>query len=108
MNSLEDFADHLIQAKGLGNLDAKILNEMRSDLLERIGTRINMIIVDHMPQSQRAAFEQLMDSGASDEVVQAFCAGAIPNLSELTAMELASFKEKYLGSHNKSPSSLSD
>ena len=103
MNNLEEFAEHLLQAKGLGNLNARVLSEMRNDLVSRIENRLHRVIAEHMPQSQRAAFDRLLDSQANDEVVQGFCAGAIPNLAELSARELAAFKETYLGQRKHPP-----
>ena len=97
MSNLETFVDSLIEEKGFGDLDSLMLAEMKNDLLNRIEDRLNMIIVKNMPDIYVVEFEKLMDSEAKDEEVQKFCRENIPDLESLVAVELANFRDIYLG-----------
>ncbi len=97
MHNLNTFIESLIEEKGLGDLDSRMLAEMKNDLLNRIEDRLNMIIVQNMPEANIVEFERLMDENAKDEDVQKFCKEKIPDIEALIAVELARFREIYLG-----------
>lgn len=97
MHNLDTFVDSLVIEKGLGDLDPAVLAEMKNDLLNRIEDRLNMIIVENMPGVNVAEFEKMMDEEKSDEELQKFVEEKIPDISSLVAVDLAHFREVYLG-----------
>ena len=97
MHNLDTFVDSLIKEKGLGDLDSLILAEMKNDLLNRIEDRLNAIIVKNMPGVNIPEFEKMMDEGKSDEELQKFVEEKIPDITALAAVDLAHFREVYLG-----------
>lgn len=97
MYNLNTFVESLIEEKGLSYLDDLMLAEMKNDLLNRIEDRLNVVIVQNMPEANMAEFEKMMDDKASDEELQKFCEKNIPDLSSLVAIDLARFKDVYLG-----------
>ena len=97
MHNLNMFVESLIEDKGLSDLDPMMVTEMKNDLLNRIEDRLNFIIVNNMPEANIAEFDKMMDENKSDEEVQKFCEEKIPGLDALMAVELANFREIYLG-----------
>ena len=97
MYNLNTFVESLIDEKGLSYLDDNMLTEMKNDLLNRIEDRLNMIIIKNMPEANIAEFEKMMDDNKSDEELQKFCEEKIPDLGSLVAVDLAHFREVYLG-----------
>jgi len=97
---INTFAEGLLEAKGLSYLDEQVLDQMKDDLVTRIENRVNTVIATNMPEAAHAEFEKLVDSDASDDTVQKFCAEKIPNLVELVTVELARFQSVYLGSQS--------
>lgn len=94
---INTFVGSLIEEKGLTNLDDKVIDQMYKDLVSRVENRINAIIATNIPESSRDEFEKLIDSDATDEVVQNFCSEKIPDLQNLVATDLAKFQSIYLG-----------
>ena len=97
MYNLNTFVDSLIEEKGLSDLDSEMLIEMKNDLLNRIEDRLNMIIIKNMPEAHIAEFEKMMDEEKSDEDLQKYVAEKIPDIESLVAVDLARFREVYLG-----------
>ena len=97
MEVLEQFVDKLVAEKKLGKLDPEVFVQVKKDLLERLETRINAVMLEHMPPEQLEVFDTLLSSKAGPEKVQAFCAEHIPNLDEKVAAALLQFRATYLG-----------
>jgi hypothetical protein len=89
--------DSLVEDKGLNDIDPGVLVEMKNDLLNRIEDRLNMVIVKNMPEANIAEFDKMMDENKSDEEVQKYCEEKIPDLEALIAVEIARFRDIYLG-----------
>lgn len=92
---LSVFVDRLLEERGVDGLDTEIVDQLKNDLLERVEDRINATILENMPSHALEDFEKLLDSDASDEEVQKFCAEKIPNLDEIIAATLLEFRDAY-------------
>ncbi len=97
MYNLNTFVESLIEEKGLSDLDSAMLAEMKNDLMNRIEDRLNMVIIKNMPGINIAEFEKMMDEEKSDEELQKFVEEKIPDITALVAVDLAHFKDVYLG-----------
>ena len=97
MHNLNTFVDSVVEDKGLNDIDPGVLVEMKNDLLNRIEDRLNMVIVKNMPEANIAEFDKMMDENKSDEEVQKYCEEKIPDLEALIAVEIARFRDIYLG-----------
>ena len=95
MNTIEDFADKLIQDKGLSGESPEIVAQIKSDLLERIENRVNAMILTSLDEQDHSAFDAVLDEG-SEDAIQAFIKTKIPNIDEKVALELLTFKTLYL------------
>lgn len=94
---LDLFIDRLIQEKGLESLEPELLNQVKTDLKDRIEDIINATILEKLTPEKLADFEKLLDSKASDETIQKFCKENIPNLEEVLARVFLDFRQTYLG-----------
>ena len=94
-DELDIFAEKLLKEKGLENLEEEIFIQMRKDLRDRIEDRINVAIAGNVPPEKLEYFEKLLDQSDEKEI-QLFCQRNIPNLTEITAGELTSFRKEYL------------
>lgn len=93
---LEQFVERLMVEKNLVNLEPAILQEIKSDLLQKAEDKIKVAIFDQIPSEKLPEFNELME--ADDEArLQAFVKEQIPNLEELTAASLVDFRNTYLG-----------
>ena len=92
---LEDFVDRLVAEKGMTNLDAEVLAQVKQDLLDRVEDRINALIVEKLPPESLEDFERLLNGGGEKEI-QSFCSKHIPNLDQVIAAELLAFRQTYL------------
>lgn len=94
-NSISKFVDELIQQKGLTNLDKETLDQIKSDLVERLENRINAAILAKMPINKLDEFNTLLDLN-DEEKTQNFVKENIPNLEELITIELVNFQKLYI------------
>ena len=92
---LEHFVNRLIKEKGMTDIEGEYLEQIRADLLDRVETRVNMAILEHMPPEKLEYFEKLLDRSDSVEI-QDFCRRNIYGLDELIANELLEFRKTYL------------
>ncbi len=96
MENIEQFVDRLVLEKGFNESDAEVIEEIKKDLLARVGARINAMIMSELPPDSIEDFEEIMDKGSDDDV-HAFMKKVIPNIEEKVAKELYDFKNMYLG-----------
>lgn len=97
LKSLNLFVDRLIEEKGLTYLEPKILEQVRSDLKERLEDIINAKIIELLPPEKLEEFDKLLYSNVSDEIVRQFCRDNIPDSEEALARLFLDFRETYLG-----------
>lgn len=95
--TLDDVVGKLLVESGIAEtVDEDVLQEIGNDLKHRLETRINAMIVEHLPPDQLEAFTALTVGNAPDPEVQAFVQAHIPNLPELVAGTILAFKHEYL------------
>lgn len=92
----DDFINRLVEEKGLENLETESLSEVKKDLKVRLERNVNAAILRALPKEKLEEFEKLLDS-ASEKEVQSFCETNVPDLGQMVARELLSFRETYLG-----------
>ncbi|MDP2586917.1 MAG: DUF5663 domain-containing protein [Candidatus Komeilibacteria bacterium] len=94
-NLINDFVARLTRERGLDNLEAEVISQIKTDLADRVSNKINAAIIEKMPIDKLTDFESLLDTGTSSEV-QDFCATHVPNLNSVVAAALADFADSYL------------
>lgn len=94
-HDLREFAERLLVEKNLSNVDDEIKEQMKKDLVERLEDRINVIILERMPPEKLEEFEVVVDEADSEEINR-FCVANIPDLDQIVAAELISFRTTYL------------
>lgn len=94
-DTLQQFIDQLIKARGLDQESPAVMNAARKDLEERVNARVSARIAEHMPQKDWPEFEKLLDTG-SDEAVQKYCAERISNLDTIVAEALLELRETWV------------
>lgn len=94
-NSLTEFVDGLIKSRGLDDLDAEVVVQLKSDLLGRVESRINAAVLANIPPEKLEHFEKLLNQSSPEEI-QSFCRRNVYDLPEIIAKELADFRETYL------------
>ena len=97
INDLNLFVDKLLAEKGLADQEKSIYRELHADLLERLENIVNVTIVEKMPSDKLEAFEKLLDEKADNKTMRSFCEKHIPNVEEVIAATLLSFRLRYLG-----------
>lgn len=94
---LTKFVDRLIEEKKFPtDLEKEIVDQIKSDLLEKVEDRINATIISNLSEDKLEEFNKMLDNDVSDQEMQKFCSDNIPNLSQLLASELIVFKQSYL------------
>ena len=93
---LEDFVDQLLAEKGLDSEDPEVKAQLKEDLLDRIETRLNGLILSNLSEADLESFEKVLDEG-SDEKTQEFIREHIADFDQKAAAELLTFKTVYLG-----------
>ena len=95
--ALSFFVDQLVAEKKFENLDVSVMDQIKSDLLDRVEDRINAATLEHMPPERLEEFNQILES-EDMEKIQAFCQLSIPDFDNVIAKELMNFRNTYLNS----------
>ena len=93
---LNSFVNKLLLEKGISGLSPEVMDQLRSDLVERAENIINAEILANIPKDDLAEFEKKLDEG-NDSETQAFCNKHIKNMDEVVANGLIKLKNLYLG-----------
>lgn len=93
---LEQFVDRLVEEKKFPDLDPEVMAQIRSDIGERLERRINLALIEHMPEGKLGELEAKLDAD-NDVELQQFYKDNIPNLEEVVATTLMDFRKTYLG-----------
>ena len=91
------FVDRLVEEKKFENLDSEVLDQIKTDLSDRVEDRINAAILEHMPPEKLENFNELLDNEDAEKI-QAFCQENITDLDNIIASELVTFRGSYLNS----------
>ncbi len=92
---LEDFIVTMLKDKGFGGEDKVVFEQLKNDLTGDLEQRINAAILAAMPEDKLASFEKILEKGNAAQI-QEFCAKNVPNLNEITALEMLNFRKTYL------------
>jgi len=80
------------------DLDEEVIEQIKEDLKPRVESYINMSILKNIPESKLEEFEKLLDENEQSKI-QEFCNKNIPNMNQVVAMPLISFRDSYIGSN---------
>ncbi len=95
MTNIETFVDQLLAEKQIEE-SPDVRAQIRADLIDTLEDRINAMILAALEEEDLEAFEDLLTSGTSEEV-QVFVKKHIVDIDERVAIELLTFRDKYLG-----------
>lgn len=96
IKDLNQFINKLIAEKGLKNLEPVVQEKIKADLITRLENRINTAIVAKLPPEKLEEFRTKL-SNSNEADIQKFISENIPNLQEILAIEMISFRKTYLG-----------
>lgn len=95
-DELDIFVARLIDESPLRDLDPDSKMEATKDLRQKVEEHIHAAMMAATPPEKLEELASLLDEG-SQEKVQQFFLRVIPDLSEVTAQALISFRMSYLG-----------
>jgi hypothetical protein len=91
------YIDEIVKQKpDFNDLDEEVLDQIKKDLKPRVESHINIEILKNIPQNKLEEFEKIVNSNNQEEI-QAFCNENIPDLKDVIAMALISFRDSYMG-----------
>ncbi len=94
--SIDQFVENLLVERGLTGVDEAVLAELRSDLLTRIGERLNAEMVVLLDAERVGELNDLMDADAEVDIVREFFMSNVPNYQDVFARTLMDFRTSYL------------
>jgi hypothetical protein len=65
-------------------------------LMERLEDIVNAALLRNIPESKLKTFDELLETGSDDDI-QGFCHGNIPDVVAIVVSVLAAFRKQYLG-----------
>ncbi|MBP6879518.1 MAG: hypothetical protein KBF62_00330 [Candidatus Pacebacteria bacterium] len=93
---IKDFINKILEEKGVLSMDKEVVDQMRSDLTDRLETRINASVLENIPKDKLEEFEALLDKD-DDSEIQNFISKNVPDLDALIASTMISFRNIYFG-----------
>lgn len=96
MQNLNDYVDRLVEEKGFDEKDPEVLTQIKTDLLNRIETRIDALIAGSVPEALLSEFEKVLENGNNEDAID-FVKQHVPDIDDRIAGELVSFRSIYLG-----------
>lgn len=96
MKNIDDFVSKLVEEKGFDEKDPLVIEQIKSDLLERIEDRVNAMIVRNLKVEDLDEFEKALDQN-DEQALESFVQMHIPDINEKVAAELLAFRSVYLG-----------
>ena len=91
------FIERLMEEKNFGDIKPETRGQIKEDLLGRVEDRINATILENIPAEKMEEFSRLIEAGDA-ESVQVYCQKNIPDLDNVIAEALVSFRSTYLNS----------
>ena len=89
------FIDQLIEEKNLPGVDDAVRQVLREDLHDRLLDFVDRALVEAMPDEAVTKLNDLVDSEAPEEDVQAYVASSV-DTEQVTTLALIRFKNLYL------------
>jgi hypothetical protein len=93
---LQAFAAKLLEEKKIENVDPEVSEQLKADLVDQLEDRMNVAILNHMPEDRLSEFDALLEEGSA-EAIQAFVRANVPDLQNALSAELLAFRKTYLG-----------
>lgn len=94
-DTVQLFVSRLVEEKNITGVDSEVLEQLKADLADRVEDRLNLAILNALPEEALLPFEKLLEEG-NDEETQNFCKQHIPNIQEIISGELLAFRKTYL------------
>lgn len=94
--TLDQYIDNLLLERGVTGLDKPVMDEMRNDLMTRLGARLNAEMVALLPMDKIEELNDLLDADAEPDVVKTFFTSNIPDYQNVFARTLIDFRTSYL------------
>lgn len=92
---LNFFVDNLAKEQGADRvLDEDALKEFKNDLLRNIINRINVAIVDNLPEEKLDEYEEVLEKSKDDQ--SEFLKKNLPDLDKIIAKEFEEFRNLYI------------
>jgi hypothetical protein len=95
MVDLDSYADELLRAKGVAALTQDELERAKNGLIDEIDDEVSAMILDHLPDDAKDAYEHLLDKDDEEEL-QLFLLAFIPDLDRRIDTVLSHFRRRYL------------
>lgn len=92
---LKKFVRGVIQEKNLVGVETEVIEQLISDLSERLENQINAALLQQLSDEDITEFEKILDSGDIDKIQNYFYNKNI-NVTEVTAQVMSRFKAAYL------------
>ena len=94
--TLNDYVERLLKEKDFSNLEPEVLDQLRTELGQRVEERINAVIIASLAESKLDEFNNLLDTH-DQKKIDKFLHSNIVDLEALIAAELLKFRQTYLG-----------
>lgn len=92
---LDSFVDQLIKEQGADRLLSEdALKDFRDDLLKNIINRINISIVENIPEEKLEEYQSVLSKSKEEQTD--FLKKTLPNLDKIIAQELIEFRKLYV------------
>ena len=92
---LDQFIENLIAEKDLIFDDPQVIEDIKAELREYLDERINIIILNNIPEEKIDEFDTILENGSIEEI-QLYCQKNIPGLDEIITAELLNFRDIFL------------
>lgn len=92
--TLQEFVDTLIEERGLSDMDAGALDELRADIYSQAEEAVVAAMESALDDEGLRELEALRDEG-DEEAVSSFLERSVPGYAELLEAELERFKDSY-------------
>lgn len=91
------FFDRLFEEAGFENLSPALRETMYQDLKSRLDEWLFRDMTKHLTRKEAEKFEEMAGERVSQEELQQFLLGHIPDCQNIAAKSLLDFKDTYLG-----------
>jgi ATP phosphoribosyltransferase len=95
MQTIEEFVDRLVEEKNFDTKDEEVIAQIKSDLMKRIGDRIDAMIMTNIKPEKLAEFSEVLDTNDETKIT-GYIRQQIPDIDEKTAGVLLSFRTSYI------------
>lgn len=95
---LREFISNIIGEKGLSVSSEEVKEQLIEDMTHRLLDLIDREVISAMSEPNVDKLNQMLDEGASTDVVQSFIASVVPNMQQIVAQTTIRFRKAYLNS----------